>query len=176
MSERFEYIEKQAENPSTKSEDIHANFRPYDVPDTEKVDQSAKENDTLKKGDWVDIGIRDVPLSKIDQSDSPVKGIADFKKVSYPEMVRGFHALETEVRPALENGANADDFRTMDAKNGIEYAKGVQRVYESFYGQESIRLEKVGDSYKVINGYHRLYVANELKISTVPARVIEKQF
>jgi hypothetical protein len=175
MSERFEHFEKRIENSTSQMENIHSNFRPSDIPDAEKISQRAGEGDNVKQGEWVDTGIHDVPLSKIDQSDSPVKGIDDFKKVPYPEMVRGFHTLETEVRPALENGANTDDFRAMDKKGGLEYSKGVQRVYESFYGQDSIRLEKVGDSYKVINGYHRLYVANELKISTVPARVIEKQ-
>lgn len=173
MSERFEYFEKHPETPAFKAEDIHANFQPRDIPTAEK--EPLKEGEPLNKGAWVEKGMQDVPVYKIDISDSPVKGVDDFKKVPHSEMVRGFHTLETEVHPAVEKGARNDDFRAMDQRRGLEYPQGSQKIYESFYGQDAIRLEKMGDSYKVINGYHRLYVANELKIPTVPARVIEKQ-
>jgi hypothetical protein len=76
----------------------------------------------------------------------------------------------------VEKGAGVDDFQNLDLQRGVNYAHGSQRVYEAFYGQEPIRLNKIGDRYEVVNGYHRLYVAKEMNLSTVPARVIEKKF
>jgi hypothetical protein len=175
MFEKFDHFEKQPEAPASKAEDIHANFVPSDSPNIEKGEQVSQATEKINKGEWVDTGIHDVPISKIDVSDSPVKGSEDFKKVSHSEMVKGFHTLESEVHPAVEKGSVTDHFRSMDERKGLDYSRGTQKVYESFYGQESIRLEKIGDSYKVINGYHRLYVANELKLSTVPARVLEQR-
>jgi hypothetical protein len=174
MPEQFEYFENQPENPVSKTEDIHSTLSPRDVPDA-NTSEPFKEGEPSKNGEWIDKGIQNVPVRKIDTSDSSVKGMDDFKKVPHSEVVRGFHALETEVRPAVEKGAKSDDFRSMDQRRGLEYPQGSQKIYESFYGQNAIRLEKNGDIYKVINGYHRLYVANELKIPTVPARVIEKR-
>ncbi|HIC87994.1 MAG TPA: hypothetical protein EYP04_01110 [Anaerolineae bacterium] len=38
-----------------------------------------------------------------------------------------------------------------------------------------MRLNKMGDRYQVVNGYHRLFIARQLGIKTVPARVIAPQ-
>ena len=75
------------------------------------------------------------------------------------------------MRPAVEQGAGSDYFAHLDAERGIDYSRGFQRVYDAFYGNDAIRLDRVGDTYQVVNGYHRLYVAKQIGISIVPARV-----
>jgi len=129
------------------------------------------ENSSLNEGDWEDLGIQDVPVNQVDLSDSPVNGDEDFRKVSREEMVEGFSKLESEIRPAVTNGAEGDYFTKLDQERGLDYEHGYKRVYDAFYGDTSIKLDKINDNYTVVNGYHRLAVAKELGLATVTARV-----
>jgi hypothetical protein len=169
-----EASEEQEAQFNLRGESLARRFRPEDRAEisaarTAATDHAGGENE------WVDKGIVDVPVTQIDLSDSWVKGEQDFKKVSPQEVRRGFQTLEKDVKPAVAKGATGDDFRVLDQNRGQEYANGSQRVYDAFYGNDSIRLEKVGNQYRVINGYHRLFIAKEMGIELVPARVIEKQ-
>jgi hypothetical protein len=117
-------------------------------------------------------GVRDVAIDQIDLSDSPIRGPADFHKVPYDDVVEGLGKLEEVVRPAVVDGADAGYFERLDAERGLSYEHGYQRVYDAFYGTDAIRLERVGERYAVINGYHRLFVAQALGLATIPARVV----
>jgi len=176
MPEHFEDFENKAVNPGEAEKNLHRNFRPGDQSAEQKqMDTSSMEGDS-SADKWIDAGIQNVPLTKIDLSDSNVKGPEDCKKTSYDEMIKEFDVLEKEVRPAVEKGATADYFRTRDRVCGLDHHNSL-RIYDAFYGHNSIRLNKIDENnYKVENGYHRLYVAQELSLPTVPARVIEKQF
>ncbi len=125
-------------------------------------------------GEWVDRGIQDVRVDEVDLKDSPVQDNSDFQKVSHEEMVEGFRVLKQEVEPAVDQGADGEYFSRQDEQRGLDYEHGSRRVYDAFYGDSAIRLEKDGQDYNVINGYHRLAVAQELDLDTVPAHVIEK--
>lgn len=143
-------------------------------PSPETIEAIQGKKDAPSESEWVDQGIQDVPVDKIDMSDSPVQDTGDFQKVSHEEMAEGFRKLEEEVRPAVERGADGDYFYQLDQECGLDYEHGYRRVYDAFYGDSSIRLDKVDDTYDVVNGYHRLAVARELGLKTVPARVIER--
>lgn len=117
--------------------------------------------------------IEDVPVAAVDQSDSHVHGPGDFEKVSRDVMVSGFERLQNVVRPAVARGAGSDDFARMDAERGLAYPDGYQRVFDAFYGGDRIRLERHAGQYTVINGFHRLAVARDLGIDSVPAEVID---
>jgi hypothetical protein len=153
------------------------NFDPSEIPElpADSMEDQALHQSFRPESDWVEQGIQDVPVDKIDLSESPVKSEMDFHKTSHDEMVRGFDTLKKEIRPALEKGADTDYFRNLDQQRGVDYAHGTQRVYEAFYGKDAIRIEKIGDHYTVINGYHRLFVAKELNVPNVPASVVEKR-
>ena len=117
--------------------------------------------------------IQEVPLDQIDLSDSHVHTEADFQKTSRDEMVEGWRILDTIVRPAAQAGADHDYFRDLDQSLGLDPAHGYQDIYDAFYADhQAITLEKVGDTYKVINGYHRLAVAVELGIKSIPAKIV----
>lgn len=117
-------------------------------------------------------GIDMVPLDKIDLSDSHVAGSGDFKKVSPQTMIEGFQKLQDVVIPAVARGADADYFARLDASQGLDNANGYLNIYHVFYGDIScIRLDKVGNKYTVTNGYHRLFIARQLGITSVPAKV-----
>lgn len=145
-------------------------------PSVETIQIIQGTQDTTTESEWVDRGIQDVAVDQIDTTDmTHVTGPDDFTKVSYGEMAEGFQKLETVVRPEVEKGAGGDDFYELDQQQGLHYADGYQRVYDAFYGGDAIKLEKDGENYRVINGAHRLYVAKEIGIATVPARVSERQ-
>lgn len=116
-------------------------------------------------------GINEVPLDQIDLSDSYVRGAGDFKKVSPQTMREGFQKLQDVVIPAVAKGADADYFARLDASQGLDNASGYLHIYHVFYGDNCIRLDKVGNKYTVTNGYHRLFIARQLGITSVPARV-----
>jgi len=176
MLENFEHLEKSKENIDNTDWKVHHNIHELEKPGFEFDQPSNIKESDASKSQWVEVGIQNVPVDKIDLSDTYINGPEDFKKVSHDEVVRGIRTLQSEIRPAVENGADKEHFRNLDHQRGLEYPNGSQRIYESFYGQDAIRLDKIGDRYLVENGYHRLYVAKELGLDTIPARVIEKRF
>lgn len=121
---------------------------------------------------WLERGIHNVPLHQIDLRDSSVADRADFRKVSHEEMQEGIRKLEEVVRPGVQNGGDGEHFSQMDAQLGLDYAQGYRRIYDAFYGDSSpIRLNQIGDRYEVVNGYHRLFVAQQLGVESIPAQV-----
>ena len=115
--------------------------------------------------------IHDIPLHMIDFSDSPVHDAADYHKVSKAEMLAGFEKL-TQVRRWISQGATEQQLYDESRAKGLSEVQSYHNIYRVFYGESAIALEKVGDRYRVINGYHRLAVAQELDWTTIPAKVI----
>lgn len=175
MSERFESAEEPKEKIDATEWKDNRNFREIERAGMEFEQSIGMKESEANKDQWIDAGIQNVAVDKIDDSDTYVNGPEDFNKVSHEEMMRGLRTLHSEVRPAVENGADKEYFRNLDQERGHDYPNGTQRIYESFYGHDAIRLDKIGDRYIVENGYHRIYVAKELGLDTVPARVIEKR-
>lgn len=166
-------IELDEENEYGKAADeIPAGWRP----NAGTIQSIQEQPDDRSESKWVDCGIQEVPVNQIDTSDmTHVNTPDDFNKVSYEEMKDGFHKLDTVVRPEVEKGTTGDTFYELDKKQNLDYANGYQRVYDAFYGGDAIQLEKDGDDYQVINGAHRLYVAEQLGVRSVPAHVRERQ-
>jgi hypothetical protein len=126
---------------------------------------------TTNKAGRTDIQM--ISVADIDLSDSHVKGTSDFNKGISPDDVKeGWCKLQSVVAPAVVQGADADYFAQLDASQGLDNANGYLHIYQVFYGENScIRLDKVGNKYTVVNGYHRLFIAQQLGITTVPAWV-----
>ena len=118
--------------------------------------------------------IRDVPLDLIDLSDSPVQDEADYHKVSQAEMIAGFEKL-ARVRRLISQGATDQQLYDTDQaarEEGLPEGQSHHNIYKVFYGENAIALEKAGDRYRVLNGYHRLVVARELGWTAIPARIV----
>jgi len=114
----------------------------------------------------------EAPLDRIDTSESGVTGPESFGKAGYATMREGTQRLDEVVLPAVRNGAGGEHFAAMDAQRGLDYEHGYQRVYEAFFGDDCLRLDAHPDgSYGVTNGYHRIHVARELGLRTLPARI-----
>lgn len=117
--------------------------------------------------------IRDIPLDLIDLSDSPVHDETDYHKVPKAEMIAGFEKL-ARVRQWISQGATDQQLYDVDRaarEGGLPEAQSHHNIYKVFYGDSAIKLEKAGNRYRVINGYHRLAVARELGWTMIPARV-----
>ena len=115
--------------------------------------------------------IREIPLDRIAWESVGTLAPEDYRKVSREEMREGLRKLIQVVRPKVQQGATAEDFSRMDETLGLDYAHGYRRIYDAFYGESCITLERYGDKYYVINGRHRLLLAREMGIRSLPARV-----
>jgi hypothetical protein len=88
-------------------------------------------------------------------------------------MIAGFEKL-ARVRQWIGQSATDQQLYDVDRaarEGGLSEAQSHHNIYKVFYGDSAIKLEQVGDRYRVINGYHRLMVAQELGWTTIPARV-----
>lgn len=124
---------------------------------------------------WSHRGAQSVRLADLPDPEG-INGPADFKKVSYPVMQAGLQRLQ-EMLPIIEHGEgrSSDYWAQVDQQRGLPYEHGYQRVYEAFYGDTAIRLERIGNQYTIINGRHRLWLAKQMGIETLPAYVVESQ-
>lgn len=118
--------------------------------------------------------IRDILLDQIDLSDSPVQDEKDFKRESHAEVIAGLEKL-SQVRRWISSGATDQWLYDVDQEKraqGMSEAQSHHNIYKVFYGEDAIALEKDGNRYRVLSGYHRLTVARELGWTTIPARVV----
>jgi hypothetical protein len=120
-------------------------------------------------------GIQDVPIAKISFEKLPVRGAEDFEKVPLDVMMAGARKLAKIVRPAVQSGHGKSYFRQLDARAGVSSESSALRVFEAFYGDRPIILNKVGDSYTIRSGgRHRIYAAQVAGLDTIPALVYEQ--
>ena len=99
------------------------------------------------------------------------------KGVTREEMVRGFTALQTVILPAVASlGAHqaAAWCAAQDQQVGSPMEKSLQRVFDAFFGDEHIYLERGrgdADLFEITNGAHRIYVAAGLGWPAIPAKI-----
>jgi hypothetical protein len=118
-----------------------------------------------------------VPLAEI--SDSELAGVdaeGMYKKVPYATMQTGLRRLAAEVLPRLDadpDGLDRDSFARLDEAGGQGYEHGLQRIYEAFFCQDFIYLERRRgqEKFDITNGRHRIRVALDLGWEAIPARV-----
>lgn len=118
-----------------------------------------------------------VPLAQV--SDVELAGVSskdDYKKVSYDDMVVGLELLADEVLPRVDadpSGARSEVFLELDEMAGRPHEKGLQQIYDAFFGNEHIYLERQRGMTKfdITNGRHRIRVALDLGWTAIPARV-----
>jgi len=117
-----------------------------------------------------------VPLAEI--SEDELAGIASqagYKKVPYATMVTGLRRLATEILPRISANPNTldrDSFRSLDETAGESYEDGLQRIYEAFFCNDFVYLERRRgrEKFEVTNGRHRIRVALDLGWEAIPAR------
>lgn len=120
-------------------------------------------------------GFAMVPLSMIDNSDSTVTGPESFEKGYTPEDLAWAHStLHETVLPAMKAGKGPGYFQDRDADANRFGSRSLADTYGGFFGDSCIKLEPADPAtgkHKIGNGYHRVWVAQQMGLSHVAARL-----
>ena len=120
-----------------------------------------------------------VKLSDMDLFDAfrDVQTPDDFRAhATYDMLCGGLETLRNAVLPAIkERGYSADSFyfTRLDETTGCNPENGARRVFESFFGDEAIALQRgvAGGPFTVINGRHRIKAARDGRWLAVPGKI-----
>lgn len=128
-----------------------------------------------KPKEWRDIGIVNVAVSDLPDPEG-IEGSRDFQKLSMEEMELGLNRLQ-EIQTTIDRGEghNSEHWAEVDRQKGIDFENGYQNIYEVFYSDQSkiknIRVNKLGETYQIENGRHRIWLAKRMGFKTLPMRV-----
>jgi hypothetical protein len=76
------------------------------------------------------------------------------------------------VGPGVDAGKTREDFAERDGQSNAEPLRRTADVYDMFLGTDRIRADRQADgSVNIVNGRHRLLIARELGIRTLPGEV-----
>lgn len=96
-------------------------------------------------------------------------------RLSYQSYKALLDRLRDDVLPRLsQSGAGDGDlFTALDRASGADTSSGLRRVYDVFFGEDCIYLQRGRQAAKfsIVNGRHRIKVALDLGWPAVPARV-----
>jgi hypothetical protein len=123
--------------------------------------------------------VGDIQNVSVDQINNPeVNGPEDFREGSYDGLRQDMEHLQ-ELRPHVEAGQGEETADTWDRQQGLGhytedgYERGYTDAYRAYYGDDAIALSPRDEGrYDIINGRHRVYLAEEMGIDDVPARVL----
>lgn len=135
----------------------------------------ALERSCSTEREWIKQGIVDVPVDVLPVPDG-ISGADDFRKISMEQMTDGLKKLQ-EMRYSIDAGIgkNAEYWSMRDHNSGLDYQNGYRRVYDAFYGHDAIRLEYFNAQWNIINGRHRIWLAKQLGIKSLPASVLTEK-
>ncbi len=123
--------------------------------------------------DWKDLGIVDVPVADL-PSPEGVSSAADFNHhIVYDQAVQATQALP-RLQAEVKAGKGRDDFWCEDQAAGLSREQGRERLYDLYYGDDPITVEKIGNQYNILSGRHRIFAAQQAGLETIPAHVREK--
>jgi hypothetical protein len=119
------------------------------------------------------VAIEDVSVANLPTPEG-ISGPEDFKKYELDTLRSGIEKLQ-EMKPAIDNGTgnSSDYWYEYDQAHELGVPDGYKIVYDSYYGNDHIRVEKSGDSYDIINGRHRIWLAKQMGIESLPMEVVE---
>ncbi len=127
----------------------------------------------ISKDEWVDRGIIDVPVKDLPAPDD-VNSPDDFHHhISWDDAKTASEQLPG-IQADVNAGKTAEDFSREDENNGLDWKSGNRRIYDLYYGNDPVVVDKDGNDYTIVSGRHRIFIAKELGLETIPAKVIEK--
>ena len=121
-------------------------------------------------------GIRDVPVSQINSPE--INGPEDFRPGSCEGLRQDMEHLQ-ELKPSIEAGQGEQTADAWDRRQQLGhytaegYTRGYTDAYKTYYESDPVALSPTDDSrYEIINGRHRVYLAHEMGLETIPARIV----
>lgn len=124
------------------------------------------------------MGLTDVDVSSADLDENPIldddRSKATFGKGGHSRADYRW-AVQTwsdTVGPAVAAGKTREDFAERDARSSAQPLRRTADVYDMFLGTDRIRADRQPDgSLNIVNGRHRLLIARELGIKSLPGQV-----
>ena len=123
-------------------------------------------------------GLTDLDVNSADLDENPVldddRTHGTFGKggLSRSDYRWAVQTWDDTVGPGIAAGKARQDFADRDARSNAQPLRRTVDVYDMFLGSDRIRVDKRPDgSLDVVNGRHRLLIARELGIKTLPGQV-----
>ena len=114
-----------------------------------------------------------IPLDMIETSGI----LSGFNQEKYNTIKREnwFKKLQKYILPVMENFPDIDDeyFSNLDIKYGLSYSEGLLKIYQLFFGDHCIVLSNNpgNNKFSIVNGIHRIFIAQELNLKAIPAKI-----
>jgi hypothetical protein len=167
-------LEDHAPRAEASTQDLSAQLRQYLGSGAESQGAPSRggrgSSDSKDGSGTPSSGIQRVDLSQIENDRQETMS---YDKVSREHVASGLNRLKTVVEPAVAMGKGPDYFKARDAAEGLSGEHSYSGVHNWFYNSDhAIKLSQTDSGrYTVTNGYHRLAVARELGIDSLPAVV-----
>lgn len=117
-------------------------------------------------------GLSNLDVSAADLADTPIQGEFGRGGASRADYRWAVQMWNDTVGPGVAEGMTRDDFEARDQRNGAPPLRKTAEVFDMFLGTGRIRVDLRPDgSLNVVNGRHRLLVANDLGIKSLPGQV-----
>lgn len=128
-----------------------------------------------KQGSIQEVAVQDLPDA------AEVRGPQDFNHhITYADAKLHTQQLNEVVLPWVRAGAVGDDFKALDQQLGRTHpdglnSNGYHETYQLFYGNQPIIVGKGADgTLDVEGGRHRIYMAKELGLTSIPVHIAGK--
>jgi hypothetical protein len=116
-------------------------------------------------------GLADVSVAEAGFADNPIVGEFGRDGLTRADYRWAVTQWDEVIRPGLDRGMTRDDFAAKDAARDAPPLRRLAFVYDIFLGSEAIVVNRLPDgTIDVTNGRHRLTVARELGVTSLPAR------
>lgn len=129
-------------------------------------------------GSLVGMGLADLDVSSIDMDENPIldddrsKGTFGKGGLSRADYRWAVQTWNDTVGPGVAAGKVREDFAERDVQSDAKPLRRTADVYDMFLGTDRIRVTRRPDgSLNIVNGRHRLLIATELGIKTLPAQL-----
>lgn len=126
------------------------------------------------------VGFADLDVSAADLTENPILdddrvqgtfGKGGLSRADYRWAVQTWHDT---VGPGVAAGKSRDHFAERDSRSNAQPLRRTADVYDIFLGSDRIRADRRPDgSLDVVNGRHRILIARELGIKTLPGEISE---
>lgn len=118
------------------------------------------------------LGLSEVDVSAADMADTPIRGEFGRGGASRADYRWAVQTWSDTVGPGVAKGMTRDDFATRDQRSGAPPLRRTADVYDMFLGTDRVRVDRRADgSLNIVNGRHRLQIASDLGIKTLPGEI-----
>jgi hypothetical protein len=122
--------------------------------------------------DLTRFGLAPIDVGAADLADTPIVGEFGRGDASRADYRWAVQTWDDSVAPGVARGMSRDDFANRDLQIGAPPLRRTADVYDMFLGSDRIRVNRRPDgSLNIVNGRHRLQIASELGIRSLPGEV-----